>query len=645
MSKDLEYGKSDNLDEVLEDEGHFFVKKELHHDGGENSIVQNTSKKNKDKTNKINSSEKENIDQKLMEIYENPDGSMPDMVHFQKKKAGGFIRSIFVLMFACVFLAGVAWVGFFVIQPKSGFSEKDVVLSVSGPEFAKIGEDVRYRIRYRNSQNTPLTNVILQVRYPEGFVLSDSSQKPINETKDEWSLASLGQQESGFIDLFGRMYGDVGTKQSFRIFLNYKAENFSSDFQKVASSNLEIGESPIGLVVDGPKEVVAGSQVEFTVNVDNRGVELDNMAIEIESGTSFKISESVPKSDKFVTNRWYVGTLKDKKLVIKGVFNAGENPEKSDLNIKLVGWKDADRSVDGYTYYNQSYSVSYLKTDVTANLVLNGSSGNFNVQPGEVLSGSIFLKNGSNVPLKNVVARVIIDAPSYDKKSMLNWTEIENPKDADIAGEQLNADKRRGILTWTKTQIKDLTQIDPNEEITTDFSIPIKDSSNTDLNVFTNSEIQMTLEMRYDLNGESKIISSQPILMKINSDVGFELRDTIGDEGGKESHIMSWVITNTFHELSSIKIEADIYGDMVWNEDLLEVPGGVATFDKEKKKLTWTIDKMPLSVDIFALQFGYILNSKNPTQTDLTSKVTFEATDTVTGEQILKVGKEVLPED
>jgi hypothetical protein len=274
--------------------------------------------------------------------------------------------------------------------------------------------------------------------------------------------------------------------------------------------------------VDGPKDVTIGSQMEFSVTVDDRGIDLTNMAIEIDGGSNFTIRESIPKPDKFVTNRWNISTLKDKKLTVKGAFNSGENTDKGNVNIKLVGWKSADRSVDGYAYYSQTYSVSYLKTDVTANLVLNGSTGNFNVQPGDVLSATLFIKNGSDAPLKNAVARVIIDGPSYDKKSILNWPEIENPKDADITGEQLSPDRRRGILTFSKSQIKDLSQIDPNEEITTDFSIPIRDSSNTDLNSFTNYELQMVLEIRYDLNGENKIISSQPIVMKINSDVNFE---------------------------------------------------------------------------------------------------------------------------
>ena len=99
---------------------------------------------------------------------------------------------------------------------------------------------------------------------------------------------------------------------------------------------------------------------------------------------------------------------------------------------------------------------------------------------------------------------------------------------------------------------------------------------------------------------------------------------------------------NHFHELENIKLEADIYGDIEWHEDDLVVGAGEIVYNEENKKLIWNIDTMPTALDIIALQFGVTLRSQNPTQTNFTSKVIFEATDTITGEQILMTGKEIL---
>jgi uncharacterized repeat protein (TIGR01451 family) len=595
---------------------------------------------------KENLSDEKKIDQKLIEIYENTDGTMPDMAHFQREKRGRFIRSIIVLLFACIFLAVVAWVGFFVFPPKTHFSEKDVVLSISGEESVAVGEELQYRIRYRNAQNTPLTNVLLQVRYPEGFVLTDTSINPTNETGDEWLFGGLEAQESGFIDIFGKMYGNIGERQSFRIFLNYMAENFSSEFQKVSSANVELTDTPFDLTVEGPEEVVLGSEVELVITVYNTGEDiLENSALEVDGGSLFSIRESEPKADEFLDNQWSIDSLdEEQKIVIRGVFNPDIAEEKGNIVVNLLGWKDADRGVDGYVYSKYDYSFDFLQTSVTANLVINGTTGSMTVQPGEVLNGTVVLRNAGDASLKNVTARVIFDAPSCEGKSILKWSEVENPLEADIVGEQLNIERRRGIFTWTSEHIKDLLQVDPNEEIVADFSLPIKSSEDIDLSVYTGSEIDATLEVRYDFEGEKKTISSVPIIMTLNSDTNFEVRDEITSDGDKELHNMTWIITNTFHELEDIRVEADVYGDITWNEDALDVPAGEVEFDEENQKIVWTIEKMPTALDVLALQFSITLNSHNPTQTNLTSKVTFEAMDTITNEQILKAGKEILLE-
>ncbi len=627
---------------------HKFVKKEIFADEEKVEKPEKKKLKKKEKKDKKSKKKKEDkhekeINEKLMEIYENADGSMPDMTHFQKKKRSSFIRSLFVLLFSCIFLAGVAWFGFFILQPKSTFSEDGVILSISGEEQVKIGEVQRYRIRYRNAQNVDLTNVILQIRYPEGFVLTDSSLAPTNEAKDEWMLGSLQGQESGYIDIYGKIYGAIGEKQSFRTFLDYKADNFSSDFQKAYSLTVETAESPYKLSVEAPEQIVSGSEVELTIYVD--GVDEEdraNLAVQLDSDASFSVRGSTPKEDQFVENRWNLSDAEDDKIVITGVFDSSMLDADGNLKINLVGWKDSDRSVDGYVYDTQEYTVKILQSDLVSNLVINGSSSNLDVQPGETLNGTVVLRNAGETPLKNVVARVVFDAPSYEKNSILNWSEIDNPQDADITGEQLSVGKRRGIMEWDRSQILDLRQIDPDEEIVADFSLPIKNSEDTDLINYTNSEIDATLEVRYELNGENKIISSIPIVMTLNSDTDLEVRDDIEYNGEQEKHTMTWVVTNSFHELKDIKLEASIYGDIDWNEDDLVVGAGEANYDKENQKLTWTIDTMPTELDVMALQYSVTLKSRNPTQTNLTSKVIFEGTDTITNEQILMTGKEIL---
>ena len=75
---------------------------------------------------------------------------------------------------------------------------------------------------------------------------------------------------------------------------------------------------------------------------------------------------------------------------------------------------------------------------------------------------------------------------------------------------------------------------------------------------------------------------------------------------------------------------------------MVEKSAGEFTYDSDKKKLTWKIDKMPVSLDVNSLKFSLLLNSVNSTQTNLTSKISIKAHDSITGQDINLTGDEIL---
>jgi len=101
-------------------------------------------------------------------------------------------------------------------------------------------------------------------------------------------------------------------------------------------------------------------------------------------------------------------------------------------------------------------------------------------------------------------------------------------------------------------------------------------------------------------------------------------------------------LENSFHDLVDISLEADLYGNIEFDETALVVPAGEVKFDAEKKKLTWKIPSLPIAVDTSALQFRVKILKANPSQTNLTSKVKLIARDVISGENILLSGDEVL---
>ncbi len=587
--------------------------------------------------------EEKKISKELEQIYKNDDGTLPDMGDFEKSKSNRLISAFVILLLSCLFLGAVAWIGFFVFSPQSSFKEEGVTLSITGDEQAMAGSEARYRIYYRNNQNVPLAKSVLQVRYPEGFVFAGSSREAVNEKKDEWAVGSLDKGDSGYIDIEGRIYGNVGQKQSIRVFFNYFPANFSSEFQKVASLNVEINESPVDLKVSGPSEAALGVKTEFLVEINLQSPTTSNLVLLVESGGSFSISDSEPKADAGNQCQWTISELKENaKFVIRGFFQEDAVNNESKIVFKVLGWKDEKIDAEPYVFNTVEWPVKILKTDLSANLAINGAVSDISVEPGEALNASIILKNNGETALKNLQVKLILEMPSSKNLSILDWRQLNDISDGDVVGEQVNPQTRRGVITWDSRRIPALRQLASGKEANIDISIPIKDSTDTDLSQFTSYQGSAQAEITYQRESENKTLSSNLMKFIINSDLKFEVRDKISNSANKEEHAITWILSNSFHELKNIEVSADLYGDIAWQDAKLVVPAGKAEYNQAEKKLIWKIETMPVNVDVLALQFAIVLNTKNPSQTSLASKVKIKATDAITGQDIVKAGDEIL---
>lgn len=587
------------------------------------------------------------VKKELKQIYENSDGSMPNMRNFGPKKSGRFLSAMFIFLLACGFLGFVAWFGFFVFQPMSKFVEDDVNLLISGPEHVMIGEEVTYKIEYNNSQVVDLAQANLQLRYPDGFVFESSVPESTGENST-WNLGTIKSKNKGVIEIKGRIYADIGSQQSIRAFLNYMPGNFSSEFQKVNTFTINIDEIPVNMEVSVSDEIIPASETEFIVNVEKKSdaelSNLQNLAIVFEPEYGWQKIDSDPESVEDNQYMWYITDLseKDWSLRLKGVFNPGDL-ENGNLVFKLVGWKDENRKDIPYEYQIFEKDVLFLQTDLSLGFSVNGALSDIKVNPNDVLNSSIVIKNTGENPIKNISVNLIFETPSFDNRSMLNWYELTDVLDGEIVGEQVNEQTRRGIITWDSRHVAKLATLGSGEEYVIDFSIPFKNSKDIDLTKFTTYLAKSFVEVNYLSGDEKKLLSSNEINMTVNSDLELEIRDSISENSaGKEVHNITWFLSNTYHELKDISLNADFYGDIDWQEEGAESSDGDFVFDKEKKSLVWNIGTMPIEKDVNALQFSILLNSKDPSQKNLSSKVKLKATDAVTGENIIISGREIL---
>ena len=284
---------------------------------------------------------------------------------------------------------------------------------------------------------------------------------------------------------------------------------------------------------------------------------------------------------------------------------------------------------------------SLIGNDVAVNLAINGSAADLNSRPGDTLNMTIRVKNQSSKPISNASVKLILVAPADRKVSLLNWAELVDKNEHTIVGEQIDNNTRRGIISWNSAEIPALAKLKPNDEITIDIQLPIKDAKKFDLDLIKSPVITAAVEAKFkDAAKTSQSISTRLINLTLSSDLAFNGDDAILKSGGdEETHTINWIINNTFHALKNITVTAMAFGDISYQ--LLDKGAGEMIYDETQKKITWTIEEMPTETDVLSSSFSITLHSVNPTQNLLLTKAHLTAEDSVTGRIIDLAAEEI----
>ncbi|MBI2989878.1 MAG: hypothetical protein HYY51_01670 [Candidatus Magasanikbacteria bacterium] len=599
------------------------------------------------KTKGINS--QKTVGEELAAIYEDENGNLPDMKTFVRGKKKRKVRAFVFLAFSLLFLIGVSWLGFAVLQPRSQFSEQDIVISISGPEEAAIGQELNYRVRYRNAQNFALKQAGLDIKYPEQFRFVSSTKPASNEDNSHWDLGFLGPQESGYFDIRGVLIGDAGSNHSFRLFFNYQPENFSSTFQKVETAETKLAGAPYTLALKAPSETHAGAEEIYEVVLESvpeflTGQKPDKIVLRLEPEGEFSILSAEPELADKTKQEWIFSELKAAQSIsIKGVFTATGSEEAAPaLRFSLSGLYP-DREV---LYLSERREIKLNDLDILLRTIVNGSAEDLDTQPGDFLNVSIILENSGTITFEELKLRTMFEGPSFNKSSIYAWQSLEDPLDGDIVGEQTSEELRRGYISWSKKHQPELAQLSPGEKITIDVRLPVRDSEQIDLGAFLSYVGSISTQLAYSKpdSDEVETLSSNTVGLSFHSDTRVEVRDEKEQKNGVEKHNITWLLKNSFHDLKDIELSTDLYGDLSFDESSVSIPAGKIEYKAEDKKLIWRIDSMPRSLDVLALEFSISLNKRNPTQSNLTSHVRGQALDIQTGRSFIVVGDEILLE-
>ncbi|MFH1451421.1 MAG: hypothetical protein ABIF89_02320, partial [bacterium] len=135
-----------------------------------------------------------------------------------------------------------------------------------------LGEELRFRLNYFSNVDYPLSDLRIQIDYPDDFTFSQST--PAGLEKNEWEVSVLNRADGGRIEVTGEVSGAVGEEKTFKARIGVWQFN-EFILLKETTKTVAITEPSLYITqrINGNPEYVAspGDQLHYEVFFKNIG--------------------------------------------------------------------------------------------------------------------------------------------------------------------------------------------------------------------------------------------------------------------------------------------------------------------------------------------------------------------------------------
>ena len=554
----------------------------------------------------------EEIDDNLSEIYRDKSGEMVDVSHFYQEKNSflvSLIKKLFVL--AVLVVLGYGFYSYFSNKPLDSAS---IDFTINVPEQVKAGEEFSYTLNYKNKSRFILNSLRLEMKYPDGFILSDVSGASLTSAATStaanyFDLVSLPVDAEASVVVKGKIVGPKDTPNFLSASLSYRPGDFSSEFKKEAVASTMLNDLGFDLNYEYANAALVGevSEVDLVFTnvkanlLDGFGVSfmfpenitlVGSSASSTDSGQTASSSETILTVSKISPLVWQVNGLIPGTNTYRLPIYYTVNKKVDDNQSIIIRLNKQMENGKSYVFAEKNIQLNVMNSNLNLLLIMNGSKNDNTANFGDTLNYSLSYSNESDGPLNDVVIMAAL------KGDFLDWSTFKNEQKGSVG---------ENTVTWTKEQIPTLATLAPGAKGVIDFSINIRPYSNNDMGKsFTiSSYAQFNVNNRQGGLNDSK---SNNIITKINSDLNLTEKILYFDEnnvpvgsgplppkvGEKTSLKVYWTLENNLHELSDTRVVTRLPDNVSFDEKK-NISTGDLSFDAASHSVIWNIGSLPIS--------------------------------------------------
>lgn len=598
----------------------------------------------------------------LTDIYQNGDVDYTDDMGKLNKDSKSAIARFFTLFFSCSFLAiiliAVGWVIVSRYQSEQlGAEKKNVSLNIECPDIISSGDEIVCKIKCENKNKATLTNLRIEIKYPEGFTFNKSSIISDNKFQNNNfilpNIKPFGREE---FEINGRIIGDEDSIKEISAYVFYEQDNFSSEFDEYANASIKIGASAVNIGISGPKQILPDNDSEYYIKIKNNSKKgIENLRLTLLYPDNFSIKEfSVDPDEHSGDNCWWnisnLTAVGEMEIKIIGVFSK-DIKDDQEFNIKL---EFSDKQEIYILIAEDAFVSKAIKENVKLDLILNGSTAGQAVSFGDNLSYSLVYENcGEEEDLKDTNIKMSIKGYQGDKEiNLINWESLKDENNGYV---------KDGEILWTNEEILKLSSFSAGEEGELDFQLllnPIKDivseidSDGGDLTIKSFAEI---IVGKVEDVAVDMVIKSNEIICDLNTNLVFSAQaryfndDNIAVGSGpippkigeETKYRIFWSIANSLHNTKEVSVKTVLPQNIKWT-DRVNTDMGDLKYSEDNREIIWTISELPIKIKEAKADFEI---SVTPAEDDLNkilvliNETSLTAIDSKTDSQIFAKNK------
>ncbi|HEV8601224.1 MAG TPA: hypothetical protein VGQ87_01345 [Patescibacteria group bacterium] len=496
-------------------------------------------------------------------------------VHFSLKNF--IVSNKIAISVAAMVILAVGTAAFVVLSRKPPVTpvSNSVVLQMKGPDQISSGNEIEYRVVYRNGENADLRDLTLEVFYPTGFKFKSAAPAPTSSAGSSFNLPLLKQGEQAEVKIRGKLSGATGEDKQLAVKLHYKLSNFNSEFFVESNIHTIILAPSLTLDVIGPAEVINGQDTTFSITYSNvSGQDYENLALSVTFPEGFTLTGTNPPASKD-KNYWTLPKLSpgaSGKIDISGSFIGDPNQEK--LVIGELGL------VISNTFAPQISASSGFKIIPSSLSVTVSANPSDVVNLGQTVEFNIAYSNQGSVGMTNVVVIVTLESTILDLSKLQVYNAI-------VTGNK---------VTWKSATLSNLALLAPNQRGEMTFTIPVKNNLTSNLKnqiikaYATISSDQMPKAIKS--NDMELKLASQLNLTVTGQYVSGALPMTVGQTTILS---LSLLVSNYSNDLENVEVIGSFpLPASDWNNVIVpESEKNNLTYDPNSGKIRWKIGNLP----------------------------------------------------